>query len=78
MQALLLSGINDALRGLTTLERIAGPQDTLYWVPAKDGTQQGGRVVPCPRSINLYDLGYQSNWADLMARPLIGPFNSKR
>ncbi|CCA66745.1 hypothetical protein PIIN_00426 [Serendipita indica DSM 11827] len=71
--ALLILGIRDVLQGHTTFDRIIGPRGKLYWIPADDDdTLSEGEVIACPSGVNAYDLGWQRNWADLVARPLIG------
>jgi hypothetical protein len=71
--------MRDALKGRTTFDRmIVNPRGTLYWIPAQGEEQPPGMAVVCPPDINPYDLGYQSNWADLVHRPLFGPLNRER
>jgi hypothetical protein len=48
------------------------PRGTLYWIPTTSDGPESGIVLACPPGINLYDAGYQRNWSDLMARPLLG------
>lgn len=74
-----LLGIKDSLQGKMTFDRmIRNPRGTLCWVPASNDASQSGSVLVCPENINLYDLGYQRNWEDLMGRPLLGPVRPER
>ena len=74
-----LFGILDVLQGRTTFDRmITNPRGTLYWIPTASDAPQPGSVHICPGNINLYDHGYQSNWEDLMARPLFAPISAER
>lgn len=77
--AMALLGIRDSLQGKMTFDRmITHPRGTLYWIPATSQRSQAGSVFLCPVNINLYDSGYQRNWEDLMARPLLGPMDLER